>query len=95
MMMELDDADLVLLVELLEDEEDDPTMEQLRGADYHDIQDWQDGTGRWDRKGIPHDKRLWRKEAHKLPSRTFSSWFRPECRLLPAGIIRLLSNVKG
>ncbi|CAN0228851.1 unnamed protein product [Ectocarpus fasciculatus] len=42
------------------------------------LQDWLDGTDRWDRKGVPHERRWWRQKAHELPSATFRSWFR--CR---------------
>ena len=50
--------------------------EVLQYTEYHDMQDWEDGTGRWNRKGTPHDKRWWHTQAHKLLSRTFSAYFR-------------------
>lgn len=51
-------------------------MELLGDDEYHDMQDRQDGTGRWNRKGTPHDKRWWNQQAHRLSSRTFTSVFR-------------------
>ena len=48
-MDESDDEELMLLLELLSDDEY-PVTEVLQYTEYHDMQDWEDGTGRWDRK---------------------------------------------
>ncbi|CAB1106548.1 unnamed protein product [Ectocarpus sp. CCAP 1310/34] len=78
--MELDSdvEDLLIIDELLSDDEGLLTKELKRGATQDNLDDWFDGTGRWDRKGVPHEKRCWNKKAHRTPSATFRSWFR--CR---------------
>lgn len=50
-------------------------MELLGDDEYHDLQDRQDGTGKYNRKATPHDQRWWHQKAHRLSSRTFSSFF--------------------
>lgn len=79
--MDLDDVmELVLLQELMA--EDGGLLAQAkRGATMDNLQDLVDGTGRWDRKGVPHERRWWNQKAHKVPSATFRSWFRCRCDL--------------
>lgn len=78
----LDFVKLLVLMELIGDPPEDPPLEQLRDAEYHDMQDKKDGTGRWNKKGTPHDKRWWHTKAHRLDSRTFTAMFRLRCTLL-------------
>ena len=70
--------DLVLIHELVDDDDGILMKEVRRGATEDNLEDWMDGTGRWDRKGVPHEKRWWNKKAHNVSSATFRSWFR--CR---------------
>lgn len=71
-----DVEDLLILMELLDDDAGGILGEMRKGATYDNIEDWISGTGRWDRKDVPHEKRWWKKKAQKVPSATFRSWFR-------------------
>lgn len=78
MEVDQDVMDYVLLEELLDDDDGLLTQELNRGATMDNIEDWIDGTGRWARQGVPHEKRWWNKKAHHLPSALFRTLFR--CR---------------
>jgi len=79
MEVDSDVDDLFILQELLDDDVGDLIMDEVeRGANMDNLEDWFDGTGRFDRKGIPHERRWWKTRAHKVSSATFRAWFR--CR---------------
>lgn len=68
-----DDDDLVKIVLVNELMQQDSLLKRAAksGATMDDMHDWFDGTGRWDRKPVPHERRWWSQKAHKLPSATF------------------------
>ncbi|CAM9779223.1 unnamed protein product, partial [Ectocarpus sp. 12 AP-2014] len=39
------------------------TKAMIQGATLDNLQEWLDGTGRWDRQGVPHERRRWRQKA--------------------------------
>ena len=80
--MDVDDdvEELLVLEELLHDDLSDLLMKEVeRGATMDNLEDWFDGTGRFDRKGVPYERRWWKTRAHKVSSATFRSWFRCRC----------------
>lgn len=58
MEVDRDVEDPLILEELLDDDVGDLIMGEVRrGADMDNLEDWFDGTGRFDRRGVPHERR--------------------------------------
>lgn len=91
--MGFDPATLAVITEELMEDDDDPILQQVQaGATLDNIDDWINGTGRWDRQGTPHVARWWNQTAHTIPSATFRTWFRCRCVIHTAVYVACYSS---
>lgn len=74
-----DDAMELLMLDMVLKQSGGLASEIRRGATMDNLEDLVDGTGRWERKGVPHERRWWSTKAHKIPAAMFRSYFRLRC----------------